>query len=101
MFLFFSCSVSSSTSSSSRTEKQSRHRSESTSSTPWCPNPPHPGTLHLPSPLHGPSHSSSDHHLAGNRRSRSRQFKLRPDSTSLWNFIVRPPFSPPNGSNRL
>ena len=88
-----------------RTQEQSKQTTrsipKSTSSTLQNSNPLHPGVLHLPSSLHGPSNPSSDPHLAGNRGSPGRQFQFCPSMTSPWNSLVRPPFSPSNGSNRL
>ena len=69
----------------------SRSPIESASSSPWISNPLRPKLDHLPSSLLNPSSHSHDPHLAGNPGFPSRQFEFRPNSTSPWNSIVRPP----------
>ena len=79
----------------------SRSSTKSASYPPWIPNPLHPKIPYLPSSPLNPLNHSHDPHLAGNPGFPGRQSEFRPNSTSPWNSIVRPPFPLSKGSNRL
>ena len=79
----------------------SRSPAESASSPPWISNPPHPKLNHLPSFLLNLSNHSHNPHLAGNPGFPGRRLEFRPNLTSPWNSIARPPFLSSKSSNRL
>ena len=83
-----------------RSMSSSRSPAESASSPPWISNPPHPKLNHLPSFLLNLSNHSHNPHLAGNPGFPGRRLEFRPNLTSPWNSIARPPFLSSKSLNR-